>query len=755
MARRTRHERLLVLFGLHSSRRRMTNQRSDGKTFHRRLRIEPLEVRRLLSITVNTLIDVNANDGLTTLREAVATAATSGETIDFSVTGTINLSSLGQILINKNLTINGPGANLLTIKAYDPTPAIKNGDGSRVFLIRDADDVTSIAVAINGLTLTGGDTATYGGAIDNFEDLSVTDCTMTGNSAVSGGAIRSQENMTLVGSTITGNSANNNGGGIYNQDYMTINSSTISNNSAGADGGGIESIGGLAVDGSTISGNSAGGNGGGIYSFSGLFGPTTTITHSTVSDNSAADNGGGVFDAVGLTAISYSTIRDNYSNGDGGGIHLELDGEVSIVGSTISGNSADDGAGIRNNGNLTVSGSTLSGNVASTRGGGIFSNTDLTGMHTTSVVNSTISGNTAATVGGGVYNIDGLTVIRHSTITNNAALPDKGSGVASFGDAATQTEFLSSVVAGNTNSDVDLVDLGGPPVNSLTSNGYNLIGAGNNLAAFGQSGDQTGVADPLLGPLADNGGPTMTHALLAGSPAIDMGDPAAVAGMDGVPTNDQRGAPFTRVSGGPIDIGAFEMQPIPAVAFGDYNQNGEVDAADYIVWRKTLGDAVANFSGADGDGDGTIGSGDYDVWRAHFGETVPVAGAGSGIAEQLVPIDTIPQPAALPRVSALATTEQNVPPQEIASFGTSGPISRRAPRTLPSANPVAVGRFDDHALTAWLASRGRDQRPDSGGVMQSSNNGSLIGTESNTSSDAVDAIFASLATLPVRVGRPM
>ena len=100
--------------------------------------------------------------------------------------------------------------------------------------------------------------------------------------------------------------------------------------------------------------------------------------------------------------------------------------------------------------------------------------------------------------------------------------------------------------------------------------------------------------DPKLGPLADNGGPTLTHALLAGSPAIDAGDPAAVAGVGSVPAFDQRGAPFGRVSTATqcparIDIGAFEIaaatrQHCP----GDYNNDGTVDAADYVMWRKML-----------------------------------------------------------------------------------------------------------------------------------------------------------------------
>src|SRR5690242_8823013 len=93
--------------------------------WRRRLQFEALENRHLLAtITVNTLTDGNiANDGLTTLREAVA-AAGSNDVINFSVTGTINLTAVGSghINVNKSLTIQGPGANLLTIKAFDPDP---------------------------------------------------------------------------------------------------------------------------------------------------------------------------------------------------------------------------------------------------------------------------------------------------------------------------------------------------------------------------------------------------------------------------------------------------------------------------------------------------------------------------------------------------------------------------------------------------------------------------------------------------------
>jgi hypothetical protein len=163
------------------------------------------------------------------------------------------------------------------------------------------------------------------------------------------------------------------------------------------------------------------------------------------------------------------------------------------------------------------------------------------------------------------------------------------------------------------------------PTLSLTAN-FSLIGTG----VTPNFGDNNVVSDnPMLAPLNFNGGLTQTRALLAGSLAINAGDPSIVF----IPAeHDQRGAPFVRVSGGRIDIGAFEVQPIivPPDLLGDYNLNGVVDAADYVVWRKTLGGTnVSAYSGADGDGDTTIDQDDYVVWRTHFGQTLPPPGSGA------------------------------------------------------------------------------------------------------------------------------
>jgi hypothetical protein len=160
-----------------------------------------------------------------------------------------------------------------------------------------------------------------------------------------------------------------------------------------------------------------------------------------------------------------------------------------------------------------------------------------------------------------------------------------------------------------------------------------------------------GPIDPRLGPLADNGGSTLTHALLVGSPAINAGDPEAVAGVGGVPQFDQRGAPFSRVHGGRIDIGALELQPSPLA--GDYNVNGAVDAADYVIWRKTLNSTTA--LAADGNGDGVVNQDDWQLWRTNFGLAAESGeqGAESGESEA---VETLQQrgprqPPALPGVS--------------------------------------------------------------------------------------------------------
>ena len=261
------------------------------------------------------------------------------------------------------------------------------------------------------------------------------------------------------------------------------------------------------------------------------------------------------------------TIRGGLSASAGGGIQTaSTTGDATLIGCQVTENYAlSSGGGIRNNVPLTLINSTISNNGSDGAGGGIFSAAEL------HVVNSTISGNSP----GGIYHIRENAMIVNSTITDN--------GVTGITTVATLTVTLANtIVAGNRNS-AGLPDIDGSPGGSFpefASNGYNLIGnPGNYEMTFNGPGDQINVADPLLAPLALNRGSTPTHALLAGSPAIDKGKSFGY-------TADQRGIarPFDDVDimpapgGDNSDIGAFEIN-IPK-AF-DFNGDGRADLSVY------------------------------------------------------------------------------------------------------------------------------------------------------------------------------
>ena len=219
-------------------------------------------------------------------------------------------------------------------------------------------------------------------------------------------------------------------------------------------------------------------------------------------------------------------------------------GTLSIVSSTVSGNIAGGisggGGGIFNGGTLTIVSSTVSANTASTGGG--LHNSTAAGI-TATITNSTFSGNAASAYGGACFN-GGTLQITHSTVSDNSA--SIAGGILVFGPLQIGSTILNK---GDSGKNID--SFGEVTVTSL---GYNLSsddGSGHLTA----TGDQINT-DPLLGPLQDNGGPTLTHALLPGSPAIDAGDPNFAP----PPDFDQRGAGFDRVVNDRIDIGAFEVQ---------------------------------------------------------------------------------------------------------------------------------------------------------------------------------------------------
>jgi hypothetical protein len=166
------------------------------------------------------------------------------------------------------------------------------------------------------------------------------------------------------------------------------------------------------------------------------------------------------------------------------------------------------------------------------------------------VINSTISGNTVdgyMCAGGGIRNA-GTFTLTNSTLSGNSAPSGQGGAMSNAGQTMIGDTVLNAGASGGT-----IFNNGG----TITSLGYN-IASDNGGGVLTGPGDQTNT-DPTLGPLQDNGGPTFTHALLPGSPAINAGDPSFTP----PPFYDQRGPNYVRVYDGQIDIGSFEVQPSP------------------------------------------------------------------------------------------------------------------------------------------------------------------------------------------------
>ena len=306
---------------------------------------------------------------------------------------------------------------------------------------------------------------------------------------------------------------------------VEIDGVTITNGNIVSFGGGIANGGTLTLTNSTISGNIAS-VGGGIWNSGPL-----TLTDSAVNNNTCLAGGCGIFGtASGTITLVNTTVDGNVSSNEGGGFWVK--GTINITSSVVSNNTAPSwGGGIYNGGTMTLTNSTVSGNSSwnpqQGAGGGIFvsgaSNATLT------LNNSTVSNNSAAVDGGGIWN-GGSTTLTNTIIANSPSGNDCSGTATSLGNN------LDSDNSCNLTEPTDLPN-----------------------------------TDPLLGPLQANGGPTFTHALLPGSPAIDAGNPATPgSGGNACESTDQRGA--ARPQGSACDIGAYEFlgaipaTPIPGVS---------------------------------------------------------------------------------------------------------------------------------------------------------------------------------------------
>jgi len=261
-----------------------------------------------------------------------------------------------------------------------------------------------------------------------------------------------------------------------------------------------------------------------------------TLNNLTIRHGNGANNGGGILNYIsGNLTINNCIFTENKGRQGGGVINYGDDSTLTISDSTFmqnetSANTSGNGGAIYNEGELIITDSTLSSNSAYVFGGGIYNYGG-----TVTLTNSTLSSNAAESNGGGIYNYEGTATLTNSTLSENRGY--SGGGIYNRSGATinlTNIIIANSILDGPGN---DCANYG-----TIGTNISNLVEDGSCSAALN--------GDPLLGNLTDNGGPTETHALLFGSPAIDAANTIAWL------STDQRGV--SRPQGAAYDIGAYE-----------------------------------------------------------------------------------------------------------------------------------------------------------------------------------------------------
>lgn len=512
----------------------------------------------------------------------------------FAVGGNTNTYINGSIIHN-NTSHNGGGIYIyhFGLLSVDTSEITNNRDGG--ISLQDGAEliIKDSLIAFNHTDAHGGGIFKNGGAARSPTTISGT--IFNENTADrSGGAVFILRTpLKISDSQFSNNQADEYGGGLGYQNNSTesvhISNTTFDGNSAKWDGGAIHFSGKLmTIDDSTIHNNHAE-NGAGIHNGpaddpSYIIRPHTTLimTNSTLKENMAVQNGGGVFNESVMTCGDCHLVGNESLAG--GGIYNN--GFMTVEGSNFSGNQASTlGGGVHNNMEITVKDSTFEGNLALADGGGLNSygmafitgstfsgNTGFRGGGMASVggnaqlINNTFSANTATDSGGGIFNMEpfighatrmGGFQASHITVAYNSA--PAGGGIATSGGGV---RIKNSIVALNpSGSDcyttpVEFTSLGDNLDSDATCSGFNL------------------KDDPLLDPLASNGGPTFTHALIIGSPAMDAALDCTTVGVAPV-SIDQRGEP--RPGGLFCDLGAYEDEkgaPLPPPA--------------YIIFKRTL-----------------------------------------------------------------------------------------------------------------------------------------------------------------------
>jgi hypothetical protein len=542
--------------------------------------------------------------------EVTGSANLAGTSVSYNtITGTgspaVTQVTGGGVVTFGTLAVSGGflDQNIVNIPSGASPSSLSEGDGGGI-AVDGPTTLTGATVSANSVVPATASTNTtaFGGGIDAIAGLStvagsgITGNTATSDSVTAGGGIAIQGGLPgITGTQITGNTATvtngsftggymglgslAGGGGVaaVQDGSVAMASSTVSGNSVQASttetaptgstleagGGGLLVLSGTSViNSTTITGNGAGstgatvteGDGGGVLALNSSVGGLIIQRSQLTSNTAYSGLGGGLISVdTGSTTLQGDTITGNtatatpgpFANASGSGGGVFGSGTTSITNTWLAGNHADlVGGGLVESGGGLLTGDTVSGNTAGS-GAGLYAAPLVAVSQPVQIVNSTFAGNDAQGPGGGIVaNAVGVDV-NYSTVTANGG--SSGSGIylapGSTSSPDSSVNVTGSIVSGNVTDDCASAYYG----SVVTSSGYNLLGSTctNDPAPT----DLVGV-DAKLGPLANNGGPTRTVALLPGSPAINAG------GGPNCPSTDQRGEP--RPQGKACDIGAFE-----------------------------------------------------------------------------------------------------------------------------------------------------------------------------------------------------
>lgn len=428
------------------------------------------------------------------------------------------------------------GTTLVVVNSGIESNTLSSGFGGGVY-------ATGATVTLTGATVRSNTGTTIGGA---------------------GLAVIENSVLTMAGGTVRDNVAPGGaGGGLFIRgSTASITDASFIDNDATLAGGAIQAVGATqaTLANVTVTGNHSETAGGGV---SVVEQSSLTLSGSQFSANTTGGSGAAVWKAGTTTlVVTDSRFTGNSAALQGGALQLGGTGSATLQRVTLSGNAAVTGGGAVTNGSiLLIENSTISGNTSGTmaapasgQGGGLF----FASTGNSTIRNSTVSGNTATTHGGGI-SVTGVAAIQGVTIANNTG-STFGAGLAANNNG--NVTITNSLLAANTITGEGTINCGAGGASIITSLGYNLS---DNLSCS-VADVLPGVAAPFfvhpndkvnaaanLGPLADNGGPTRTHALQAGSAAINGGNPATCT------TTDQRG--YSRA--GACDIGAFEAGGLP------------------------------------------------------------------------------------------------------------------------------------------------------------------------------------------------